>query len=199
MKQAKLPEVAKELITVYKQARFFNGSEIIPPERVNFILDALWDLTKCRCKGTKLIYRLDSQNTSNFHLYIDKKENLLVVVKLSNGSIVGGFTNTTLETGVSSSNGKGFCFNLNHERVFKPRNGTSQNVTTYDSFYFILGNAGIRLRTGEKKIFSNFGIARSYFDNLDFPRTDFLGVTKAENNELDIESYEFYKIDFDYE
>jgi len=91
-----LPEIAKDIINLYKQARFFNGSDIIARERVTFIVDALENFTNLKCKSTKVIYRTDPQNTSNFHTYIDKKDNLLVVVKISNGTIIGGFTNTTL-------------------------------------------------------------------------------------------------------
>jgi hypothetical protein len=35
---------------------------------------------------------------------------------------------------------------------------------TYDPYYVIFGNAEMRIRTGEKKVFSNFGIQNSYFD-----------------------------------
>jgi hypothetical protein len=119
------------------------------------------------------------------------------MVKLSNGIIVGGFTDTTLKEGVPSTNGKGLFFNLNHERVFKSRIGTTQNVTTYDRSYFILGNAEIRLRTGEKKIYGGFGISRSYFDYLDFPPTDFRSLANSHNNELEIDCYEFFTIDFE--
>jgi hypothetical protein len=49
-------------------------------------------------------------------------------------------------------------------------------MTTYDRFFLILGNADIRLKAGEKKVFSNFGIATSAFDNEGYTRTSFLGV-----------------------
>jgi hypothetical protein len=35
---------------------------------------------------------------------------------------------------------------------------------TYDPYYAIFGNAEMRVRTGEKKVFCNFGIQNSYFD-----------------------------------
>jgi hypothetical protein len=49
-------------------------------------------------------------------------------------------------------------------------------MTTYDRFFLILGNADIRLKAGENKLFSTFGIATSAFDNEEYPRTSFLGV-----------------------
>lgn len=67
---------------------------------------------------------------------------------------------------------------------------------SYDNYYFIFGNAEIRLKSQEKKVFSNFGIANSTFDNGSDPRTKFLNVLEMTNNELDIDTYEFYRISF---
>ena len=35
----------------------------------------------------------------------------------------------------------------------------------YDKFFLIYGNAEIRIKYGEKKVYSNFGINNSYFFN----------------------------------
>lgn len=45
-----------------------------------------------KVKTTKIIYKFDEQNKTNFHSYFDKKENLFVIVKLCNGTLIGGFT-----------------------------------------------------------------------------------------------------------
>ena len=45
-----------------------------------------------KVKTTKIIYKFDEQNKTNFYTYFDKKENLFVIVKLCNGTIIGGFT-----------------------------------------------------------------------------------------------------------
>lgn len=55
-------------------------------------------------------------------------------------------------------------------------------ATTYDIYYFILGNAEIRLKSQQKKVFSNFGIANSTFDNGADQRTRFLDVSENTNN-----------------
>ena len=44
----------------------------------------------------------------------------------------------------------------------------------YDKFYAIYGNAELRVKTGEKKVFSNFGIMNSYFDHKGRKITDFM-------------------------
>ena len=46
--------------------------------------------------ATKLLYRLDVLNKTNFHHYIDGKYNILIVIKLINGSLIGGFCHTPI-------------------------------------------------------------------------------------------------------
>jgi hypothetical protein len=48
---------------------------------------------------------------------------------------------------------------------------SKQPINTYDCFFFILGSADIRLKAGEKKVFSNFGIAISAFDKEGYTRS----------------------------
>jgi hypothetical protein len=106
------------------------------------------------------------------------------MVKLANGTIIGGFTATPFlaERVPNGNRGQGFLFSLTAEKTFKMRIDPRQSITTYDHFFLILGNAEIRLRAGEKKVFSNFGIATSTFDNVGYPRTSFLGVQDQTNN-----------------
>lgn len=35
----------------------------------------------------------------------------------------------------------------------------------YDTFFAIYGNAEIRIKTGFKTVFSNFGVSNAYFNN----------------------------------
>lgn len=57
-------------------------------------------------------------------------------------------------------------------------------VLTYDDYFFIFGNSELRLKSQEKKFFSNFGVSNSTFENGPFMRTEFLGVNDMANNEL---------------
>ena len=41
---------------------------------------------------TQLIYAMDTLNTLNMHKYVDKKENLIVIIKLVNGNFLAAFT-----------------------------------------------------------------------------------------------------------
>ena len=65
----------------------------------------------------------------------------------------------------------------------------------YDPYFLIFGNAELRIKTGEKTVFCNFGIMNSYFNHRGKKVHDFLC---AENKrETDIESYEVYQIIYD--
>lgn len=92
--------------------------------------------------------------------------------------------------------GKGFLFSVTGKKVYHIRSDPKLPVVSYDNYYFIFGNAEIRLKSQEKKVFSNFGIANSTFDNGNVPRTTFLNVSEVTNNELDIDKYEFYRMSF---
>lgn len=71
----------------------------------------------------------------------------------------------------------------------------------FDDFYFIFGNSEMRIKPNEMKLFSNFGVNTSTFDNMGLPRKDFLGVEKATDNDIEALTFEFYQItlgwDFD--
>lgn len=43
-------------------------------------------------KGLKLVYKYDNLNTLNFHKYIDDKNDLLMISRLANEYVVGGYT-----------------------------------------------------------------------------------------------------------
>lgn len=48
-------------------------------------------------------------------------------------------------------------------------------VVSYDDFFFIFGNSELRIKTQERKLFSNFAVAASTFDSMGAQKVDFLG------------------------
>jgi len=46
----------------------------------------------------------------------------------------------------------------------------------YDKYYMLFGNAELRVREGEKKVFSNFGVNNAFYNNRGKKRIDFLGL-----------------------
>ena len=49
---------------------------------------------------------------------------------------------------------------------------------TYDAFYLIVGNSEIRLKHGEQKVFSNFGINNAYYHSKGGCVDDLIGEGK---------------------
>jgi len=55
--------------------------------------------TKKTIKSTTLLYRLDKLNKVNFHEYVDCVNNVVAIIKTSNGNIFGGFSTSKIEKG----------------------------------------------------------------------------------------------------
>ena len=59
-----------------------------------------------------MIFKYDSLNSTSFHKYIDGKWNILLLIRLQNGFVVGGYCYTPIEKGRVDRHGKGFLFSL---------------------------------------------------------------------------------------
>jgi hypothetical protein len=71
-----------------------------------------------------------------------------------------------------------------------PKDKRTMRGMVYDKFYYIIGNAEVRVKSGENTLFSNFGIAASYFDN----RRDRVDALLGEGavNEVPFINYEIH-------
>ena len=91
--------------------------------------------------NSRLRYRFDPLNNTNFHNYIDYIPNLIIFIKLFNHTIVGGFTAHPFDPEQTVRPGNGFLFTVTEQKVYKMRQNPRLSVNTYDKYYFILGNA----------------------------------------------------------
>lgn len=64
----------------------------------------------------------------------------------------------------------------------------------YDPYYLIFGNAEVRIRSGEKKVFCNFGINNGYFNSERNRAEDLLKVKNK--NEVEFVNYEIHELFF---
>jgi len=64
---------------------------------------------------------------------------------------------------------------------------------SYDDFFVIFGNSEIRIKSQEKKVFSNFGVSNSYYRHNGDGVNVLLGGTKTER-EIGVDGYEFYQL-----
>ena len=65
----------------------------------------------------------------------------------------------------------------------------------YDNFFLLFGNSEIRLKHGESKVFSNFGIANGFYNPQGSTVDDILGEGKE--REVKIVGYEVHKVLFE--
>ena len=53
---------------------------------------------------------------------------------------------------------------LNNRKVYAPLERNKRSIV-YDEYFVIWGNSEIRIKSQEKKVFSNFGLNNSYYKN----------------------------------
>lgn len=96
--QAKEERVAKEEVPMVSESspigHLFLGDvlESSDEDYRKFLVELLADYSRKRIAGTRLIYQLDPLNTVNFHKYIDGKEQIVVLIKLRNGNVLGAWS-----------------------------------------------------------------------------------------------------------
>ena len=78
--------------------------------------------------------------------------------------MVGGFTEYPIDKARIEKPGSGFIFNCNLKKSYHVKNDARLPVVSYDDYFCLFGNAEIRLRSQEARMFSNFGIASSTFE-----------------------------------
>ena len=65
---------------------------------------------------------------------------------------------------------------LTNQKTFPLLEG--KRAVTYDTYFFIFGNSEIRIKHGEFKVFSNFGIAQGHYTPKGSTVKDLLGEGK---------------------
>jgi hypothetical protein len=139
--------------------------------------------------ATRLLYRFDPFNKTNFHKYIDGQPDLLLLLKLQNGRIIACYSKDAFKQECRGD--EAILIVLNTEKVFQLRSG--MRAISYDDYYILFGNSEMRLKSGEDIVFSNFGIANSFFDNKGQTVDALFGEGK-DKRELPIEGYEIYQL-----
>jgi hypothetical protein len=60
----------------------------------------------------QLLYRFDPLNTTNFHEYIDRRPNLLLILQLANGTIISGFSVSPIDPSKTEKPGEGILMSV---------------------------------------------------------------------------------------
>ena len=113
-------------------------------------------------RKTSLLYRTDVLNKNNIHRYIDNFPHLVLLLKLENGWVCGGYSEGPFIPKTTSDK-DGLIFSVSAREFFKLKNKNKRAIT-YDDFFVIFGNSELRVKTQEGKLFSNFGINAGYYE-----------------------------------
>jgi hypothetical protein len=114
-----------------------------------------------RIYDTRLIYKYDPINPNNLHKYVDNNSQLVLVIRLVNGFCFAGYYQGAFRPGHPSDK-QGLIISLTSQKYFTTTE-RNKKATVYDEYYIIFGNSEIRLKSQEKKVFSNFGLNNSYY------------------------------------
>ena len=146
---------------------------------------------RIRIKDSKMIYSYDPLNTTNIHRYIDLKEHIVLVIKLINNYCIAGYYQGAFRPKVHADR-QGLIMSLENRKVYLPVERNRRSIV-YDDYFVIWGNSEIRVKTQEKKVFSNFGLNNSYYKNNGEKVDMFLGGSPGQR-EMDFQYCEFYSL-----
>ena len=97
-----------------------------------------------------------------------------MIAKLANGKNLAAFTEISFENrSIPEPNPRAFLCDLNREKFYKPKN--MYKTICYDKNFILFGNSEIRIKHKDNKIYSNFAIAKSFFDPEEDKLHDFIG------------------------
>ena len=80
------------------------------------MLDKIFQHSKVKAKSAIKLFSSKKQEENNFHEYFDNKPNLLLLIKLKNSRIIGGFSREEFKPNCMGS--YGFLFSLTRKEVF---------------------------------------------------------------------------------
>ena len=84
-----------------------------------FLLEMLENRFAKNVLHTKLLYKYDSKNPTNFHEYIDEKQNICLIYETKDGLISGGISLGTLKKKENLKEDS-ILFSLSNEIFFEP-------------------------------------------------------------------------------
>jgi len=126
---------------------------------LNFLKKNLWEICGVELRSVQEAYSSEHISKGNLHAAIDHKPNLLLIIQLINGIVLGGFTQEGIKPGCHSA--KGFLFSLSRKEVF-PR--VAGSVVTYHPEYIIFGKEELKIKEKQMLLQSNFGEKDYCFD-----------------------------------
>lgn len=157
-----------------------------------FLKSSIEELMGFRIADTRLVYRFDPENKVNLHRYIDEKEQLVVVLKLSSFKYIAAYAEGFFKP-KTPSRGEGMLVSLSNRECYY-LSEKSRKATVYDDYFLIFGNSEVRIKTQEKKLFSNFGLNSNYYKNRGHGAVELLGTENKDKREVEFEEMEIFQL-----
>ena len=176
------------------QSSLFNGKTLANQEaEKSYLIETIEDHTRGKITRTICLYTFDYLNKVNFHKYFDNHENIVLLVRLKSGVIVAGYSEGAFYPKVISDR-DGLLMTLTYQNAFELKTPNKRAIT-YDDYYIIFGNSEVRIKAGEAKLFTNFGISNSFYDHRGVKVNGFIG--EGDEREVATATYEIYELEFE--
>jgi hypothetical protein len=88
-------------------------------------------------KKTRLLYRADPYNRTNFHKYIDKHRHIVFICKTIYGKLIAGYSEEAFDPN-GIKRGYGMILSLWAKKVFEIK---EKKAIAYDDYFGIFGNS----------------------------------------------------------
>ena len=169
-----------------------------------FLISSINEHMLGKLSATALLYTFSRDKKTNFHELIDNHSNLVIVIETEHALVAAYYSGVLEASGVMDQ--EALILSLDKRRVIRlnnarnypnvprdPREARVIRSLTYDPYYLIFGNAELRVRAGEEKVFSNLGINNSYFNSEGWRAKDLLNDS---SNDVRLIDYEIYEAEF---
>lgn len=156
-----------------------------------FLRRSIEDYMNRTIEYTRKVYKYDTLNKISFHSYIDGVPLLCTVVRTVNNDLLAAFSVDPLRSNVIAGS-RGLLVSMTNSTVYRCQQG--RRSLTYDDFFLIYGNSEMRIRMGESKLFSNFGMNGGSFESRGDSVSSYIGPNT--NRETGFETYEVFEVIF---
>lgn len=174
----------------------FSNSKILPNHKefqtAVGVRQILAEMFSEKVRSTELLYAYDHINPLHYEKYIKTAEDIMLLIKLPNGYIIGGFAGKLEGNEVADS----FIFSLNpHREPIKLTPSSKINRINRDSAYLSFGFDEISIKSRSLSVVCNVSGFRTIFaqKGRNVHIESFLGFEKRE---FTAQAFEIYQINF---
>jgi hypothetical protein len=160
----------------------FPDSEVISAsdeQATSFLRDKIAQLAKVKARSSTLLFSSKNKEYTNFHEFFDKKANLLLLIRLRNKTVVGGFSREEFQPGCAGN--YGFLFSLSRLEAYERIKGST---IVYDPDAIVFGRCELKIKNKSINLYSNFGAYDRNFHSYSKDVHHFIGNQDSKYAEM---------------